>query len=875
MGLKKLLGYLLPVTLWVLGVRETWGQIQPSEVELLNTLKETKLEWIPAKEKTWNLNSLPFELDTPHPVYQACSYDKRNTYKLLWTNWIARGDANHLLVDLGFAQEECDREEPACQLEVYLLESEEPLSRRQLSFYQASEPIQVNSTKHFHHDSSPQTKAESTNSVSALDLGPLSQAGFHLGFGYSGPCIFLSRVRVYFRKCPGFSEGRADFPGAAGGAGQIRGACVENSIEVSPPLRECGADGIWGDLEGQCVCDRGYQETGHHCEACRIGYYKPANRSEGCQQCPPNSKTEAEGGESCQCMMGYFRLDSDPVELGCTKPPSAPQNLTFSLHQSSVTLSWDPPGDLGGRGDVQYAVGCWERAGSKDWEHCGDTVHYPRTSRLTNTTVTVTGLQGALQYRFHVEASNAVSATSGAARATSAVSITKWEPQPPLITTLPVSEKLSSVQHYVVPGAALGVAVLIALIVIVLIATRNKYKKLAREQEVELLPVNSGRTYKRQTEEVTSVSEGVTWQLLEVSEQLKSSLKDVLVERSELSLGRDLGSGEFGAVYEGYFRPTDGPEIKVAVKTMRVGLYSQEDLESFLKEAEIMQNFNHTNVVRLLGVALESNPESRIPSPMVILPFMKHGDLRRFLLATRHGEIPMFVPSQTLLRFMIHISSGMQYLSSRGFLHRDLAARNCMLGDDLRVCVADFGLSKKIYSSNYYRQKVAIRMPVKWMAIESMAESVYTSKSDVWSFGVTMWEIVSRGRSPYPGVQNHEMFEFLEAGNRLKQPADCDPKLYQLMTECWSPDPSDRPSFSELEGSLKELLASLPPLHAKEEAQYINQGLELAVQGLGGDEDKAQGNLYLPNPTTAPLEDSTASCSSQDEEGYQVFSKFQ
>ncbi|MGH0144193.1 UNVERIFIED_CONTAM: hypothetical protein FKN15_005908 [Acipenser sinensis] len=810
MGLKKLLGYLLPVTLWILGVRETWGQIQPSEVELLNTLKEMKLEWIPAKEKTWNLNSLPFELDTPHLVYQACSYDKRNAYKLLWTNWIARGDANHLLVDLGFAQEECDREGPACQLEVYLLESEEPLSRRQLSFYQASEPIPVNSTKHFHHDSSPQTKAESTNSVSALDLGLLSQAGFHLGFGYSGPCIFLSRVRVYFKKCPGFSEGRAYFPGAAGGAGQIRGACIENSIEVSPPLRECGADGIWGDLEGQCVCDRGYQETGHHCEACRIGYYKPANRSEGCRQCPPNSKTEAEGAESCQCMMGYFRLDSDPVELGCTKPPSAPQNLTFSLNQSSVTLSWDPPGDLGGRGDVQYAVGCWERAGSKDWEHCGDTVHYPRNSRLTNTTVTVTGLQRAFQYRFHVEASNAVSATSGAARATSAVSITKWEPQPLLITTLPVSEKPSSVQHYVVLGAALGFAVLIALIVIVLIATRNKYKKLAREQEVELLPVNSGRTYKRQTEEVTSVSEGVTW--------------------------------EFGAVYEGYFRPTDGPEIKVAVKTMRVGLYSQEDLESFLKEAEIMQNFNHTNVVRLLGVALESNPESRIPSPMVILPFMKHGDLRRFLLATRHGEIPMFVPSQTLLRFMIHISSGMQYLSSRGFLHRDLAARNCMLGDDLRVCVADFGLSKKIYSSNYYRQKVAIRMPVKWMAIESMAESVYTSKSDV----------VRRKR-----------------GSEEKE------REYQLMTECWSPDPSDRPSFSELEGSLKELLASLPPLHAKEEAQYINQGLELAVQGLGGDEDKAQGNLYLPNPTTAPLEDSTASCSSQEEQGYQVFSKFQ
>uniref|UniRef100_A0AAQ4RL44 receptor protein-tyrosine kinase n=1 Tax=Gasterosteus aculeatus aculeatus TaxID=481459 RepID=A0AAQ4RL44_GASAC len=198
------------------------------------------------------------------------------------------------------------------------------------------------------------------------------------------------------------------------------------------------------------------------------------------------------------------------------------------------------------------------------------------------------------------------------------------------------------------------------------------------------------------------------------------------------------------------------------------------------------------------GVTLQREQDFPLPVPLVILPYMKHRDLRRFLI---------FVPHQSLLRFGIDIAAGMAYLSAKGFLHRDLAARNCMLGDDLRVCVADFGLSKKIYSSNYYRQKATIRVPIKWMAIESLSESIYSSKSDVWSFGVTMWEIVSRGRTPYPGVHNHELLELLLSGHRLKPPEDCDHNLYEVMQSCWDKEPSRRPDFKELGEILKGLLS--------------------------------------------------------------------
>uniref|UniRef100_A0A3Q3MHE1 receptor protein-tyrosine kinase n=1 Tax=Labrus bergylta TaxID=56723 RepID=A0A3Q3MHE1_9LABR len=220
---------------------------------------------------------------------------------------------------------------------------------------------------------------------------------------------------------------------------------------------------------------------------------------------------------------------------------------------------------------------------------------------------------------------------------------------------------------------------------------------------------------------------------------------------------------------------------------MKLDSFSQKEIEEFLNEAACMKDFNHPNVIRLLGVCLEVG-SGNFPKPMVILPFMRYGDLHSFLLRSRLGECPLFLPTQTLLKFMVDIALGMEYLSGRNFLHRDLAARNCMLRDDMTVCVADFGLSKKIYSGDYYRQGRIAKMPVKWIAVESLADRVFTIKSDVWAFGVTMWEIATRGMTPYPGIQNHEIYDYLLEGHRLKQPTDCLDELYEIMYSCWRAD---------------------------------------------------------------------------------------
>uniref|UniRef100_A0A673B4H1 Tyrosine-protein kinase receptor TYRO3 n=1 Tax=Sphaeramia orbicularis TaxID=375764 RepID=A0A673B4H1_9TELE len=310
---------------------------------------------------------------------------------------------------------------------------------------------------------------------------------------------------------------------------------------------------------------------------------------------------------------------------------------------------------------------------------------------------------------------------------------------------------------------------------------------------------------------------------LGIDHDLKNKLEDVLIPERLLTLGHVLGKGEFGSVREAFLKAEDSSVQKVAVKVLKSDITSSGDIEQCLKEAAYMKDFHHPNVIQLIGVSLQRRPTQRLPVPMVVLPFMKHGDLHTFLLLSRLGEQPFELSLQTLVQFMLDVSRGMEYLSSRNIIHRDLAARNCMLDENMVVCVADFGLSKKIYSGDYYRQGSVSKLPVKWIALESLADNVYTSQSDVWAFGVTMWEIMTRGQTPYPGVENSEIYEYLIKGERLKKPAECREDIYELMHSCWSPVPKCRPSFQHLVDQLEALWLSLSPAPPhKEPLLYVN-----------------------------------------------------
>ncbi|KAM3874749.1 tyrosine-protein kinase receptor UFO [Diretmus argenteus] len=385
-------------------------------------------------------------------------------------------------------------------------------------------------------------------------------------------------------------------------------------------------------------------------------------------------------------------------------------------------------------------------------------------------------------------------------------------------------------------AGAVSIAVLMAVYVAKLRRKETRFGE-AFEPMMEsgelVVRYRARRTYSRRTTEATLNSLGI-------SDELKQKLQDVMVDRHKLTLGKTLGEGEFGSVMEGLLTQEEFV-LKVAVKTMKIAICTRSEMEDFLREAACMKEFDHLNVMRLLGVCLQTVESEGYPSPVVILPYMKHGDLHSYLLYSRLGDCPVYLPSQMLVKFMTDIARGMEYLSCKNFIHRDLAARNCMLNENMNVCVADFGLSKKIYNGDYYRQGRISKMPVKWIAIESLADRVYTTKSDVWSFGVTMWEIATRGQTPYPGVENSEIYDYLRQGNRLKQPPDCLDSIYALMFSCWLLSPKDRPPFESLRCELEKALEDLPDPQDPDEILYVNMEESSSELGAVGGRDPAGG----------------------------------
>uniref|UniRef100_A0A8C2XTA7 Hepatocyte growth factor receptor n=1 Tax=Cyclopterus lumpus TaxID=8103 RepID=A0A8C2XTA7_CYCLU len=287
---------------------------------------------------------------------------------------------------------------------------------------------------------------------------------------------------------------------------------------------------------------------------------------------------------------------------------------------------------------------------------------------------------------------------------------------------------------------------------------------------------------------------------------LLTEVQHVVIAREQLllHLNQVIGRGHFGCVFHGTLLEADGEKQHCAVKSLN-RITDLEEVSQFLKEGIIMKDFSHPNVLSLLGICLP--PEG---SPLVVLPYMKHGDLRNFIRDEGHNPTV-----KDLMGFGLQVARGMEYLASKKFVHRDLAARNCMLDESYTVKVADFGLARDVYDKEYYsvHNKSGVKLPVKWMALESLQTHKFTTKSDVWSFGVLLWELMTRGAPPYSDVNSFDITVFLLQGRRLLQPEFCPDALYTVMIECWHPKPERRPSFSELVTRISSIFSSFSGEH--------------------------------------------------------------
>eukprot|EP00056_Hartaetosiga_gracilis_P016428 m.5000 g.5000 ORF g.5000 m.5000 type:complete len:591 (-) comp4094_c0_seq2:163-1935(-) len=256
------------------------------------------------------------------------------------------------------------------------------------------------------------------------------------------------------------------------------------------------------------------------------------------------------------------------------------------------------------------------------------------------------------------------------------------------------------------------------------------------------------------------------------------------LKRDAIKLGDRLGVGNYGEVYKGDYQGTI-----VAVKTIKE---DSMETDEFMKEAHVMKKLIHPNLVKLIGVC-----SSELPM-YIVQEFVPQGDLLTYL---RRRKKNIDLVAQLYMAFQA--ADGMSALEAQNVIHRDLAARNCLVGDNLVVKIADFGMGRVV--DDIYTARTGTKMPIKWTAPEALCYDAFSTKSDVWSFGILLWEISTFGDVPYPSMEARDVIHKLEDGYRMEEPSQCPEGLYTVMCDCWEMKPQDRPTFNDLKVTLEEL----------------------------------------------------------------------
>ncbi|XP_053314158.1 fibroblast growth factor receptor 3 isoform X2 [Spea bombifrons] len=371
------------------------------------------------------------------------------------------------------------------------------------------------------------------------------------------------------------------------------------------------------------------------------------------------------------------------------------------------------------------------------------------------------------------------------------------------------------------------VAIVLILLIIIIITYRMKVpsKKAINTptvQKVSKFPLkrqvslesNSSMNSNTPLVRITHLSSSDGAMLANVSELGLPSDPKWELPRSRLTLGKPLGEGCFGQVVMaeaiGIDKEKPNKALTVAVKMLKDDA-TDKDLSDLVSEMEMMKMIGkHKNIINLLGACTQDGPL------YVLVEYASKGNLREYLRARRPPGMDYSfdtckIPTEQLtfkdlVSCAYQVARGMEYLASQKCIHRDLAARNVLVTDDNVMKIADFGLARDIHNIDYYKKTTNGRLPVKWMAPEALFDRVYTHQSDVWSFGVLLWEIFTLGGSPYPGIPVEELFKLLKEGHRMDKPANCTHELYMIMRECWHAVPSQRPTFKQLVEDLDRVL---------------------------------------------------------------------
>ncbi|KAF6371673.1 EPH receptor A5 [Rhinolophus ferrumequinum] len=503
---------------------------------------------------------------------------------------------------------------------------------------------------------------------------------------------------------------------------------------------------------------------------------------------PPKMHCSAEGEwlvpiGKCMCKAGYEEKN------GTCQAPSPVTNVKKGkIAKNSISLSWQEPDRPNGI-ILEYEIKYFE----KDQETSYTII------KSKETTITAEGLKPASVYVFQIRARTA---------AGYGVFSRRFE-----FETIPVSVAASSDQSQI-PIIAVSVTVGVILLAVVIgfllsgsccecgcgrasslcavahpsLIWRCGYSKAKQDPEEEKMHFHNGHI---KLPGIRTYIDPHTYE--DPNQAVHEFAKEI--EASCITIERVIGAGEFGEVCSGRLKLPGKRELPVAIKTLKVG-YTEKQRRDFLGEASIMGQFDHPNIIHLEGVVTKSKPV------MIVTEYMENGSLDTFL-KKNDGQFTVI----QLVGMLRGIAAGMKYLSDMGYVHRDLAARNILVNSNLVCKVSDFGLSRVLEDDPEaaYTTRGG-KIPIRWTAPEAIAFRKFTSASDVWSYGIVMWEVVSYGERPYWEMTNQDVIKAVEEGYRLPSPMDCPAALYQLMLDCWQKDRNSRPKFDEIVNMLDKLI---------------------------------------------------------------------